>query len=137
MSEMHHGNNTSQAAWIAIGSLCSFLFTLVSSAVLSRYLMKDAYGTYKQVMYVYHTLLSVFTLGLPLAFSYFLPRVSLAEGKTLIGKLNFAFIILGCIFSLTLYLCGDLIAEILKNVELSDNIRIFSPAPIFILPTKA
>ena len=135
MEESHTSNNTTQAFWIAIGSLFSFLFTLVSSAILSRYLTKDDYGTYKQVMYVYHTLLSVFTLGLPLAYSFFLPRVSLAEGKALTNKLNGVFFILGFFFSITLYLSADLVSEILNNKELSKTIRIFSPSPIFMLPT--
>lgn len=128
-------SNTSQAMWIGIGSLCSFLFSIVSAAILSRYFTKDQYGTYKQVMYVYHTLLTVFTLGLPLAYSYFLPRVSKSEGKSLVNKLNYCFLLMGCAFSVVLYLGADLFAEILKNKELADNIRIFSPAPIFILPT--
>lgn len=121
--------------WIGIGSLCSFLFSIVSAAILSRYLTKDAYGTYKQVMYVYTTLLSVFTLGLPLAYSYFLPRVSLGEGRTLTYKLNRVFFILGAVFSVVLFFGADVIGDILKNPSLTKNIRIFSPAPIFMLPT--
>lgn len=128
-------SNTIQAVWIGIGSLCSFLFSIVSAAILSRFLVKSDYGTYKQVMYVYSTLLSVFTLGLPLAFSYFLPRVSLAEGKTLVDKINFVFFVLGLAFSLVLYFGAGIAADILKNASLKECIEIFSPAPIFILPT--
>lgn len=128
-------SNTSQALWIGIGSLCSFLFSIVSAAILSRYFTKDQYGTYKQVMYVYHTLLTVFTLGLPLAYSYFLPRVSKSEGKSLVNKLNYCFLLMGFVFSIVLYFGADLFAGILKNEELASNIRIFSLAPVFILPT--
>lgn len=128
-------SNTAQAMWIGIGSLFSFLFSIVSAAILSRYLTKDAYGTYKQVMYVYTTLLSVFTLGLPLAYSYFLPRVTVGEGRTLTNKLNRVFYILGAAFAIVLFFGADVIAGILKNPSLAVNIRIFSPAPIFMLPT--
>lgn len=128
-------SNTAQAMWIGIGSLFSFLFSIVSAAVLSRYLTKDAYGTYKQVMYVYTTLLSVFTLGLPLAYSFFLPRVSMGEGRTLANKVNRVFFVLGGVFALVLFFGADIIADILKNPSLAKNIRIFSPAPIFMLPT--
>ena len=55
-------NNTKQAAWTAIGSLFSFGFSIVSSMILSRYFDKADYGTYKQAMYVYNTLLTVFAL---------------------------------------------------------------------------
>lgn len=128
-------SNTSQALWIGVGSLFSFLFSVVSVAVLSRFFTKSDYGTYRQVMYVYNTLLSVFTLGLPLAYSYFLPRVSLPEGKALVNKLNICFVVLGFVFSIILYLGADWFSVILKNPSLSEVIKIFSPAPLFILPT--
>lgn len=128
-------SNTAQAMWIGIGSLASFLFAIISSAILSRFLIKSDYGTYKQVMYVYNTLLSVFTLGLPLAYSYFLPRVNRSEGKALVEKLNLVFVVLGFIFSVVLFFGSDTIASLLNNSDLSKNLKIFSPAPILILPT--
>lgn len=64
-------SNTKQAAWIAIGSFFSFIVGIVSPMILSRYFGKGDYGTYKQVMYVYNTLLTIFTLGLPKAYAYF------------------------------------------------------------------
>lgn len=128
-------SNTAQAMWIGIGSLCSFMFSIISAAILSRYLSKGDYGTYKQVMYVYNTLLTVFTLGLPLSYSYFLPRVNLSEGKSLVNKLNLCFVVLGAFFSLVLFLGADLFASILNNPDLSKNVKIFSSAPMLILPT--
>ena len=73
---VNKSNNTIQAAWVALGSLFAFGFSIVSSIILSRYFDKTDYGTYKQVIYVYHTLLIVFTLGLPKTYSYFLPRTN-------------------------------------------------------------
>lgn len=128
-------SNIAQAMWIGIGSLFSFLFAIVSSAILSRYLTKTEYGTYKQVLYVYTTLQSVFTLGLPLAYSYFLPRVSKGEGKTLTRRLEIAFLALGSVFSLVLFFGADTIAGILRNPNLGINIKIFSPTPVLVLPT--
>jgi len=131
----HASNNTQQAFWIGFGSLFSFGFSLVSAAILSRYLTKDEYGTYKQVMYVYNTLLVVFTLGLPRAYSFFLPRVSLLEGPTLVKKLNICFLLLGLIFSAVLYFSADYISVLLKNDNLSFPLKLFSPTPLFLLPT--
>lgn len=45
------GNNTIQAAWLGIGGIMSFSFATISAAIISRYLTKEEYGTYKQVMY--------------------------------------------------------------------------------------
>ena len=128
-------NNTKQAAWVAIGSLCSFGFSIVSSMILSRYFNKADYGTYKQVMYVYSTLLTVFTLGLPKAFSYFLPRVELAQSKSLIRKITNLFFLLGGVFSLLLFVFSPKIALILKNPDLTKALRIFAIVPFFLLPT--
>ena len=127
--------NTKQAAWVGIGSLCSFGFTIVSSMILSRYFDKAEYGTYKQVMYVYNTLLTIFTLGLPKAFSYFLPRVENKQAKGLIRKITNLFFLLGGLLSATLFLASPVIAVLLKNPDLKVALRIFAVVPFLLLPT--
>lgn len=129
------GNSTIQALWVSIGNLSAFLFAIVSSMILSRYFVKDDYGTYQQVLYVYNTLLIVFTLGLPGAFTYFLPRVEKNEAKDLIKKITNIFFLLGGVFSILLYVFAPQIALMLKNQDLTNAIRIFSPVPLFMLPT--
>jgi O-antigen/teichoic acid export membrane protein len=131
----NNDSNTVQAFWVSIGSLFSFGFTLVSSMILSRYFLKEDYGTYKQVLYVYTTLLSVFTFGLPRAFSYFLPRVALNEAKNLIKKLTNLFFLLGAVFSVLLFVFAPQIASFLKNPDLELALKVFSPVPLFMLPT--
>lgn len=128
-------NNTQQAFWIALGSLFSFGFGIVSSMILSRYFPKADYGTFKQVIYVYSTLLTLFTLGLPKAYSYFLPRVDIRQAKSLIRKITNIFFLLGGGFSLFLFLASDQIAVILRNPDLSLALKIFSPVPLLMLPT--
>lgn len=128
-------NNTKQAAWVAVGSLCSFGFTIVSSMILSRYFNKADYGTYKQVMYVYNTLLTVFTLGLPRAFSYFLPRVELVQSKSLIRKITNLFFLLGGVFSFLLFVFAPQFAAFLKNPDLVKALRVFAIVPFLMLPT--
>ena len=128
-------NNTIQAFWISLGSLFAFGFGIVSSMILSRYFPKEDYGTYKQVLYVYSTLLSVFTLGLPKAFSYFLPRTPIDQAKNLIKKITNLFFLLGGSFSVVLFIFSPQIAVILKNPDLELALKIFSPVPFFMLPT--
>ena len=129
-------NNTKQTAWLALGSLLSFGFSIVSSMILSRYLSKGDYGTYRQVMYVYNTLLTVFLLGLPRTFSYFLPRVPIDQAKHLINKLNGLFLATGAVFSLFLFLAARPIALSLDNPDLEEALRLFSPVPLLMLPTQ-
>ena len=103
--------------------------------VLSRYFTKGDYGTYQQVLYVYNTLLMVFTLGLPKAYSYFLPRVKNDEAKDVINKITSLFFGLGAIFSLTIFLGSPLIAKFLDNPELTKALKIFALVPFLMLPT--
>lgn len=133
---MNNNNNSNfnQAVWLGIGSLSSFLLSFVSAAILSRYFDKTEYGTYKQILYVYTTLYSLFTMGLPSVFSYFIPRLESGQQKTLITGLNRVFIIIGAFFSVSLFFLSGPISILLKNPELSVGLKIFSPFPLFTLP---
>lgn len=128
-------SNTVQAIWIGLGSLATFTFSIVSAAILSRILSKTEYGTYKQVMYVYNTLLVVFTLGLPKAYSYFLPKYDIEYGNSIANKINNIFFIIGLLFSALLYFGAPYIAMALNNQQLIKPLKLFAISPTFILPT--
>ena len=103
--------------------------------VMSRLYSEVNYGTYKQVFWVYSSLTVVFTLGLPRAFGYFLPKVSLEEGQDLTDKITRLFFILGATFSILLFSLSDLISKALDNPDLSLGLKVFSPVPFFLIPT--
>ena len=128
-------NNTRQAAWVAIGTFFSMAVGLVTPMLLSRFFSMGDYGTYRQVMYVYATLLSVFTLGLPKAYAYFLPKHPDSESKAIISKITWLFFILGGLFAIVLFAGAEAIANILCNPDLAVALRVFSPVPLFMLPT--
>lgn len=128
-------NNTIQAFWVALGSLSSIALAIVSAAILSRFFNKTDYGTYKQILYVYSTLLIVFTAGLPRVFAYFLPRYSLEEGKAIVKKINRVLFLGGLFFSVFLFAFSGIIADVLKNPNLSYGLKVFSPIPMLLLPT--
>jgi O-antigen/teichoic acid export membrane protein len=127
--------NTMQALWVAMGSLSSFALAIVSAAILSRYFNKTDYGTYRQILYVYSTLLVVFTAGLPTVFSYFLPRFNLQQGKDIVWKISKVLFLLGAVFSLFLFVFSGVIADLLKNPELNTGLKVFAPIPMMLLPT--
>lgn len=135
MNDIKKSSNTVQAFWVMLGSLSAFGFVIVSSMLLSRYFDKHTYGTYKQVMYVYSSLLVVFTLGLPKAYSYFLPRVNEGQAKDLISKINSLLLILGAVMTISLFLGANIIADILNNPDLNTPLRYFALVPFFMLPT--
>src|SRR5665648_937134 len=128
-------NNTMQALWVAIGSLSSFSLAIVSAAILSRYFNKVEYGTYRQIVYVYSTLLIVFAAGLPSVFSYFLPRYSLNQGKDIVWKITKVLFLLGAVFSASLFVFSGVIADLLNNQELDTGLKVFAPIPMMLLPT--
>jgi O-antigen/teichoic acid export membrane protein len=128
-------NNTIQALWIGIGSISSFTLGIASVAILSRYFGKSEYGTYQQILYVYNTLLIIFSAGLPRVFSYYLPKYSVAQGKTVVWKISKILVLFGLVFSIFLYISSEFIARILNNPDLSIGLKYFSPIPLFLLPT--
>ena len=128
-------SNTIQAFWVGMGSLSSFALAIVSAAILSRYFDKTEYGTYRQILYVYGTLHTIFAAGLPKVFSYYLPRYDLAQGKDIVKKIGRLLLGMGFLFSLTLFCFSGVIAVILKNPELSVGLKWFSPIPMLLLPT--
>lgn len=128
-------SNAKQAAWVAIGNFFSFIVGIVSPMILSRFFDKADYGTYKQVMYVYNTLLTIFTLGLPKAYAYFLPKYSAEYSRDIISKMTKIFFVLGAVFSLFLLCFAGPIAKVMNNPDLKEALIIFSPTPFLLLPT--
>ncbi|WP_459189446.1 oligosaccharide flippase family protein [Parabacteroides sp. APC149_11_2_Y6] len=135
MSKITDLSNSKQVLWLVLGSIISFCFAIFSTAILSRYFTKDDYGTYRQVIFIYTTLLEIFTFGLPKAFSYFLARISVENGRGVSNRLNFCLILIGGAFSVTLLVSSSLIAQLLNNPSLSYALKLFSPVPLFMLPT--
>lgn len=135
MKETNDTNNTIQAFWIALSSLSMLALGLISAMVLSRYFDKENYGSFKQISYVYTTLLFVFSVGLPRVYSYYLPRYSLNEGRGIVFKVTKILFLLGLLFSLFLFFFSGQIADILNNDKLDYGLKVFSPTPFFLLPT--
>jgi len=120
---------------VGIASFNSFALAIVSAAILSRYLDKTAYGTYRQIIYVYNTLLIIFTAGLPSVFHYFLPRFNRNQGKEIVFNISKVLFYAGVLFSVFLFASSGLIANVLKNPELARGLKYFSPVPLLLLPT--
>lgn len=127
--------NTIQVFWLALGYFATFAVGMGSAMILSRYFDKTEYGTYRQIIYVYNTLLVIFSVGLPKVYAYFLPKYSKEEGRYIVNKITGLLLFFGLLFSVTLYFGSDFIADLLNNPELSYGLKIFSPIPFLMLPT--
>ena len=130
-----NNSNTLQAFWYGLSSLSTMGLTLISAALLSRYFDKTEYGTYRQVVYVYSTLLVIFSAGFPKVYAYYLPRYSLAQGKNISWKITGLLFVSGVFFSVALFVGSDFFATVLRNDELSRGLRAFSPVPLLLMPT--
>ena len=127
-------NRAVQASWLAIANLLSLSTGMFISAVLSRFMTVTEYGTYRQVFYVYSTLLIIFSMGIPKAYSYFLPRVPVEEGKDVVRKLSLLFLTFSSIFSIILFFGARTIAELLNNPLLTNNLKYFAITPMLLMP---
>ncbi len=134
MNGSPNSSNTNQAIWVGLGQLSSFFLSILSAAILARYFNKGDYGTYKQVLYIYNTLLILFSAGLQGAYSYFLPKQTMEEGKDFVYKLIRVFILLGLCFSASLFLLAPSISDLFKNPDLAKGLRIFSVVPALMFP---
>lgn len=128
-------SNSEQALWIALGTIGQILLSLVSAMVLSRYFNKTDYGTYKQILFTYSSLLVVFNAGLPKVFAYYLPNYSKEEGKHIVSKVTWLLVFAGVLFSVLLFFGAGLIADILKNPALESGLKLFAIVPTLLLPT--
>ena len=131
----YKNSNTSQALWLALGQFFTFVIAFLTAPILSRYFDKVDYGTYRQILYVYTCTQSLFLMGLPQVFPYFLPRIGIGQQKMLVRRITMLLFFIGLVFSLMLYTSADLIAGLMNNPELSVGLRIFSVFPMFTLPT--
>ncbi|WP_289859642.1 oligosaccharide flippase family protein [uncultured Muribaculum sp.] len=127
-------SRTVQASWLALADLLSLSIGLITAAILSRYMTTAEYGTYRQIIYVYTTLLLVFSLGMPNAYSYFLAKAPIEEGRDIVRRLTMIFMCLAIIFSSVLFFGADIIASILDNRLLTVNLKYFAITPILLMP---
>lgn len=128
------GGRAADAARVGVSRGVSMCLSLFIAMALSRLMAPTAYGTYLQILYVYNTLLVLFSLGLPSCYSYFLARVGREEGRSVVTKLTVMCAVMGCVFSLALYLSADHIALLLGNEKLGRGLRLFSVVPLAMMP---
>lgn len=123
-----------QAFWVALSSLSSILVSLLSVAVLARYLDKESIGSFRQISLVYATLSVFFLGGLPAAFSYYLPRITPGQGKSFVLRATAALFVLGMLLGATIFAFRETISFALGNSSLNEALALFAIIPIFLFP---
>jgi O-antigen/teichoic acid export membrane protein len=124
-----------QTFWVVLGTFSINFFSLIISMILSRYMDKVEYGTYRQMLFIYTNLSLIFSAGLPSAYLFFIPRINQDELKNLLF-LFFKILTFSAIIVAVLFFFGNsLIAKIFNNMELAQPLKIFSIVPILLIPT--
>ena len=124
-----------KAGYIAFGQGLAAISSIIAGAILSRYLTKETYGTYRQLWLVYNTLCPLITLGIPTSVNYFVPQLKKSEQSTFNLQ---TFVILtagGAILSTLFFLGAPIIANFFHNPALMPVAQLFALIPVFVLPT--
>lgn len=103
--------------------------------LISRFLIKSEYGSFRQIMYVYTTIISVIGLSLSKLPSNYLPLFSLEEGKDLINKLMTVLGFTALCFAGIVFIGTPLLCDFFNNPQLETPFHIFSIVVLFTVPT--
>lgn len=98
MQKTNKGISIAKDAAVLTAAKCiTLLISLVTSMLLSRFRTLDEYGTYSQIQTVITLAVSVFSLGLPNALNYFLPRATTSEERRHFLSVYYTFSTVLCI----------------------------------------
>ncbi len=114
--------------FVASGQIVGNLGAIVVAMVLSRLLEKPVYGTYRQTMFVYRTVLAIMGLNLGASMLFFLPRSeSEQERKSFMGQSLVIAGIVGLLIGGAIWSGATAIAGAMSNTPLADLLPLLLP----------
>ena len=126
---------TGKVGYISFGRALASVSSIIAGAILSRYLTKDTYGTYRQLWLVYNTLYPLIVLGIPTSVNYFIPQLKDEDRKAFNAQTFSILTFGGAILSAAFFFGAPLITGIFHNPALIPVARLFALIPILTLPT--
>ncbi|MCF7859078.1 MAG: oligosaccharide flippase family protein [Candidatus Cloacimonetes bacterium] len=133
---MNKSNYSNKAIIVTLGRSIEKILLIILYVLLSRYLSKYDYGTYRQVILVYSFFMIIFVFGMPASINYFLPKLNFEKQKTLIIQTVLFLLIISFLLGGTLLLFNDTLSKILNNVNLKSLTILLSLLLIFSLPAS-
>ena len=128
-------SNFLQASWLGIGNSLASIISILLMVVISRFLIKSEYGSFRQIMYVYVTIISVIGLSFSKLPSNYLPLLSLAQGKNFINKTVVMLLLTAAFLSTIVYIGNPLLCSFFNNQDLETPLQIFCIVIFFTVPT--
>ena len=115
-----------QAGFLILGSAGGRAMAIIAPVVLTRILMPDEFGTYRQLMLLSSILAHFAFLGLPGSVLYFYPRLRRSSQAALVVQLSIVLGLLGLASAAALVLLRASVAEQFNNPRLAQLIPLFS-----------
>jgi O-antigen/teichoic acid export membrane protein len=111
------------------------IVTLLLFIVLSRYLSKEDYGTYRQLLLLFSTFSAIFMLGLPASINYFVPQFDNEKRKAILLQTMLILFCMGIFMAIIFWQGSSFFSKFMGNPELENLLKYFSLFPVFVLPT--
>lgn len=129
-------SRTLSTLFVAASNFCTVFTSIGIAALLSRFLNKEEYATYRQTLLCFQTIEPILSLGLPIGILYFAARKENALTST-ISKSLILLSIAGLTFALLTFGGGKtLVAYSFNNPKLNETLVIFSFYPTLYLITN-
>jgi len=125
---------TSQTLIVTFGRSIEKITILLLTIILSRYLTKFDYGTYRQFLLISSTLTLMFAIGLPASINYFIPRLDTNKQKMFISQTILVLILLGLILGLFLIIGKSYISALFNNQKIESLIILLALFSFLSLP---
>ncbi len=124
---------TTQVGGVSLGRAVATLAGLVTVMVLSRFLSREDYGTYRQVWLVFFTLGPVLELGVPQSVSFFGPQLPRDVRKTYFAQNGITLVVTGVLLGLGLLTFAEPVSRLFGNPDLITPLRVFAIYPAMTL----
>jgi len=131
-----------KTTYLSISNSSKLFVKVLLGIILARIFNEHDYGTYRQLIMLYYSLIAFFMFAIPESILYFLPKLdssssSISEKQKFITQNIITITALGLLFSLTLFLLRDYISIKFNNPDLKFYLVVFSIFPFFMSFSEA
>ncbi|MDU1312965.1 MAG: polysaccharide biosynthesis C-terminal domain-containing protein [Clostridium septicum] len=115
-------NILKDSVYMIFGKSIKTLGNLIFTMIISRVLLQEELGTYKQIMMISTLLFTIVPLGIPTSISYYYKNINLKKKSELITNSNVFLLLLSTIIGLVLFIFQKQLSIIFNNQMLSINV---------------
>ena len=125
ITSKHEFGLADRAGFLIIGRIVALMCGFVGPILLTRFLTRSEYGTYRQLILISGLFIPIIALGFPQGMLYFFPRLSPPSRPRLIWQTTLMLTLLGVVGAVALSLSRGWFAGRFHNTQLSHLLPIF------------